>query len=87
MRCAAAAAIMLGEIIRPCGVVWCSFKPDAVEAELVHLLPDLEMLLVGARADLGIPMVARQRIGDQLVALVVLEVAVVGQQVEDEDFH
>ena len=45
------------------------------------------MLLVGARADLGVPMIARQRIGDELVALVVLEVVVVGQQVEDEDFH
>ena len=54
VRCEPAAAIMLGEFISPCGVVWCSFRPDAVVAEPVHLLPHGEMLLVGARRDLGI---------------------------------
>ena len=62
-------------------------QADAVEAELVHLLPGFEVLCIGARADLRIEMIARQRVGDVLVALVVVEVLAVGQQVEDEDFH
>ena len=62
-------------------------QPDAVEAELVHLLPGLQMLLIGPRRDLAIVMIERQRIGEILGLLVLVEVLSVGEQVEDEDFH
>ena len=62
-------------------------QPDAVEAELVHLLPGLQMLLVGPRRDLAVVVIERQRVGQILRRLVLVEVLSVGQKVEDEDFH
>jgi hypothetical protein len=34
VRCAPTAAIMFGEFIMPCGVVWCSFKPTPSKPSL-----------------------------------------------------
>ena len=62
-------------------------QADAVVAELVHLLPALEVLFVGPRRDLGIEVIQRQRVGEVLGFLVLVEMLGVGQQVEDEDFH
>ena len=62
-------------------------QADAVEAELVHLLPGLQMLFVGPRRDLAIVVIERQRIGQILGRFVLIEVLSVGEQVEDEDFH
>jgi hypothetical protein len=38
-------------------------EADAIVAEPVHLLPDREMLGIGARRDLRIEMILRQGIG------------------------
>ena len=62
-------------------------QADAVVAELVHLLPGLQMLLVGLGRDFAIVMIVRQRVGEVLGFLVLVEMLGVGQQVEDEDFH
>ena len=62
-------------------------QADAVEAELVHLLPGLQMLIVGPRRDLAIVMIERQRVGQILGGFVLVEVLAVGQQVEDKNFH
>ena len=62
-------------------------QPDAVEAELVHLLPGLQVLLVSLRRDLAIVMIVRQRIGQILGCFVLVEVLAVGEQVENENFH
>ena len=62
-------------------------QADAVEAELVHLLPGLQMLLVGLRRDLAIVVIVGERVGQVLRRLVLVEVLSVGEQVEDEDFH
>jgi hypothetical protein len=41
----------------------------AVIAETIHLAPNFEMTRMGARSDLRIEMPARQRIGDEAMAL------------------
>ena len=62
-------------------------QADAVVAEPVHLLPHREMLLVGARRDLRLEIGARQRKRHVPPRLELVEVAVIGQQVEQEDLH
>ncbi len=78
---------MLGETIRPCGVVWCSLRPRPSKPSAIHLLPDREVLLVGARGDLGVEVLAGQRIGDEAAGLELVEVLPVRQQVHQIDFH
>ena len=68
-----------------CGVVL--VEAYTVEAERVHFFPDREMFLVSARRDLGVEVIARQRIGQMAVCLVLVEVLVVGEEVEKIDFH
>src|SRR5258706_1388620 len=63
-------------------------EADPVIAEAVERLPGVEMLLVGALGGLRIEMPFCQRIGELGGALLqMVEIGVVGQQVEDEDFH
>ena len=62
-------------------------QADAVKAELVHLLPGLEVLLVGLRRDFGIVVIVGQRVGQILRRFVLIEVLAVGEEIEDEDFH
>ena len=45
------------------------------------------MLFERPRRDLAIVVIERQRIGQILGRLVLIEVLAVGEQVEDEDFH
>src|SRR3979409_806663 len=63
-------------------------EADPVIAEAVERLPGVEMLLVAAIGGPRIAMAVDQRIGELGGALLqMVEVGVVGQQVEDEDFH
>ncbi len=62
-------------------------EPDAVIAEPVHLLPGLEMLGIGAHRDLGFEVLLRQRIGQLVADLQMVELFAIGQEIEDEDLH
>ena len=48
-------------------------QADAIEAEAIHFLPALEVLLIGARRDLAVVMVARKRIREIFGFLVLIE--------------
>ena len=63
-------------------------EPDPVIAAFVEQLPGVEMLLIGAHRRVAVEILAGQRVGQLgLAALQMIEIGVVGQQVEDEDFH
>src|SRR5947209_20633156 len=63
-------------------------EADPVIAETVECFPGVEMLLLGAHRGGGIEMPLRQRVGQLgVAALQMVEIGVVGQQVEDKDFH
>src|SRR5437764_7329322 len=63
-------------------------EADPVIAETVERLPGVEMLLIGALGGGGVEMALRQRIGQLgLAALQMIEIGVVGEQVENKDFH
>jgi hypothetical protein len=62
-------------------------EADAVVAEAVQQFPRLQVLGVGARADLGLAVARRQRIRQFAADLQVLKVLAVGQQVEYEHLH
>src|SRR5579863_10435171 len=63
-------------------------EADPVIAEPVQQLPGVEMLLIGAHRRPGIEMPLRQRVGQfGLAAFQMVEIGVIGQQIEDEDFH
>src|SRR5436305_15330464 len=63
-------------------------EADPVIAETVERLPGVEMLGIGALRGGGIEMALRQRVGQLGAALLqMVEIGVVGQPVEDEDFH
>ena len=54
-------------------------EAQAIEAQTLHLIPDLEMLLIGARSHLGVKMLAGQGIGQITLGLGEIEMAVVCQ--------
>ena len=62
-------------------------EADAVIAELVHLLPGVEMLGIGAHRDIGLEVAAGKRVGELAADLEMVELFAIGEQVEDEDFH
>src|SRR5438067_1084499 len=63
-------------------------EADPVIAEAVERLPGVEMLLIGAFRGGGVEMAPRQRVGQLgLAALQVVEIGVIGQQIEDKDLH
>jgi hypothetical protein len=61
-------------------------EADAVETELVQLLPGIEVLGIGADRRGRVEMLLRQRVRQLPPGLEVVEVLAIGQQVEDEDF-
>ncbi len=80
-----------GEQVRrvhqPVGRAVMLVEADAVIAEPVELLPGGEMLGIGARRDLGLEMLLRQRIGQLAADFQMVELLAIGQQVKDKDFH
>src|SRR5205814_2254053 len=63
-------------------------EADPVIAKAVERLPGVEMLLIGAHRRRGIEMAFGERVGELgLAALQMVEIGVVGQEVEDKDFH
>src|SRR5207249_11992292 len=63
-------------------------ETDPVIAEMVERLPGVEMLGVGALRRLRVEMALRQRVGQFGAALLqMIEIGVVGQQIEDEYLH
>ena len=54
-------------------------EAQTVETQTLHLIPDLEMLLIGARGHLGVEMLAGQGIGQIALGFGEIEMAVVGQ--------
>src|SRR5438045_4163189 len=63
-------------------------EPDPVIAKAVERLPGVEMLLIGALGRRSIEMAFGEWVGELgLAALQVVEIGVVGEEVEDEDFH
>ena len=74
MRCDAAAAIRLGEVISPYGDVWCSLKPTPVVAEPVEQFPGFQMLRIGLHRDSRIKIILAKRVGQRLAVLEIVEV-------------
>ena len=63
-------------------------EADPVIAKAVERLPGVEMLLIGALGRRGIEMALGERVGELgLAALQMVEIGVVGQEIEDKDFH
>ena len=63
-------------------------EPDPVKAAFVEQLPGVEMLLVGAHRGVAVEIPAGERIGQlALAALQMIEIGVVGEQVEDKYLH
>jgi hypothetical protein len=62
-------------------------EPNAIKPEAVHFRPGLKVLLEGARADLGVKSVTRQRIGQELRGFGILEVGAVGDEIEQKNLH
>jgi hypothetical protein len=62
-------------------------QTDAVIAEPVHLLPDGEVLLVGARRDFRVEIRAAQRKRHMTAGLELVEVTVERQEIEQKDLH
>src|SRR5204863_5139065 len=63
-------------------------EADPVIAKAVERFPGVEVLLIGALGRRGIEMPFGERVGELgLAALQMVEIGVVGQEVEDEDFH
>ena len=62
-------------------------EPDPVIAEPVELLPGVEMLGIGPRRDFGLEMPFRQRIGQLVADLQMIELLAIGQEIKDKDFH
>src|SRR6516165_7213508 len=62
-------------------------EPDAVITQPVELLPRLEMFGIGPRRDLGLEIFVRQRIGQLVADLQMIELFTISQEIEYEDFH
>ncbi len=63
-------------------------EADPVIAQPVEEFPGVEMLLIGALGGRGIEMALGQRVGElRFAAFQMVEIGVIGQEVEDEDFH
>ena len=62
-------------------------EPDAVIPQAVELFPGLEVLGISARGDFGLKIFLRQRVGQLVVDLQVLELFAVSQEIEYEDLH
>ena len=62
-------------------------EPNALKPEAVHLGPSLDVFLEGARPDLGVKPVTRQRIRQKLRGLGVLEVGAIGDEIEQKNLH
>jgi hypothetical protein len=62
-------------------------EPGAVIAEPIELLPSLEMFGIGPCRDLRLEILLRQRIGQLVADLQMLELFTVRQEIENEDLH
>ncbi len=64
-------------------------EADPVIAKAVERLPGVEVLLIGAHRRPGIEMPLGERVGKLLAAgsLQMVEIGVIGEEIEDKDFH
>src|SRR5437764_1922314 len=78
----------IGAVHQPVGRAVMLVEADPVIAEAVERLPGVEMLLIGALGRRGIEMALGERVGELgLAALQMVEIGVVGEKIEDKDFH